>query len=292
MFTPLPPTSPEESKKPENTPLENTETIPADWKPEKSSSNPFKAPTEIPSAFPTLAMPPEPHFPQNQPEPEFSSPSVAKSTPPGEDPAKPLYPPLPPKQKRGSLLELLFSSATRSGRMMRAVLRWLAAITGLFGLGLLTGYLLLYQPTQTELEAAQLQLKQANQSLLLKDQSIQTAKTDSSQVQTTLKQAQDDLKKAASENEILMVLVSVSNARVALVIKDGPTAKTAIEQAQAGLAKSQPYLESVDKTKFDVLKTRLDLAAKELISDPQAAQTDLDKLAADLTELRLKLFKK
>ena len=199
--------------------------------------------------------------------------------------AEPLITPEPK-----SLLYHLFSAETRSGRFFRPLLRWLGAITGLFALGLLAGYLLLYQPAQNELNAALLRLNQANQNVVQKDQNQQVAQADRDQALKTLQSAQADLKKAASQNSLLIVLVEVNNARVALSNKDGATAKSNIEQAQADLAKVMPYLASQDKARADVLQPRLDLVAKELVSDVPAALADLDKLASDLTDLHKKLF--
>jgi hypothetical protein len=264
----------------------------------------FWKPTPEPSALPPSSAPYAPESPTklaSEPFPaletahEPAAPAPRSEPPPGEKAlpgSAPRYPSLPSRPTRRTLPEYLFSTATGSGRFVRSLVRWLAAISGLFALGLLAGYLALYQPTQVELEAAQQKLKQANQAVSQKDQSLQSAQADRTQAQQTLEQAQADLKKAASENDLLMVMVSVSSARVALANKDGATAKTALEQAQLDLAKAQALIESSDKTKFDVLKARLELAAKELVSDPQAAQTDLGKLSADLTDLRQKLFKK
>lgn len=190
------------------------------------------------------------------------------------------------------LLYRLFSTQTRTGRFMRPLLRWLAAITGLFALGLLAGYFLLFLPAQQELDNATRKLNEMNQSITQKDKIQVTAQMDRDQAIKALQQAQADLKKAASENDLLVVLSGVNGARVALVNKDGQSAKTLIEQAQTDLARAAGYIETQDKNRSDLLKTRLDLAAKELVSDPPAALADLDKLAADLNDLRAKLFKK
>jgi hypothetical protein len=202
----------------------------------------------------------------------------------------PLYPPLPPRKESKSLLYRLFSPETRVGRVTRPVLRWLAAITGLFALGLLAGYLLLYQPTQRSLDGALAQLDQASLAASQQNKSQQVALSDRNQAQAAYQKAQADLTKAASENKLLVELVDISNARVALVNKDGATAKAAIQQAQTDLSSVLPYLQSQDKTRADVLQSRLDLVAKELVSDPQATLADLDKLSADLTDLHKKLF--
>lgn len=304
MFNILKNSNPEDPKKPESA-AETVDTVPVDWEPVSDhpdvvSSSPRNRAVEtesaLPAPFPSLAIPSEASVPlppsEAQPESTPAETTGTKSTPAAREAAQLLYPPLPQKQKRKHVLEYMFSSETRSGRFIRTLLRWLAATTGLFALGLLAGYLILYQPTQNQLEAAQSKLKQANQTVSQKDQSVQSAVAETTQMQQSLQQVRADLTKATSENDVLMVLVSVSNARVAVVNKDGATAKAAIEQAQVDLTKAQVFIEGIDKTKFDVLKTRLDLAAKELLGDPQAAQTDLDKLAVDLTDLRQKLFKK
>ncbi len=184
----------------------------------------------------------------------------------------------------------MFSPETRLGRVMRPVLRWLAATTGLFALGLLAGYILLYQPTQRELDAALAKLSTTSQIVTQKEQGLASAQTGLNQAQLSVKQVQDKLAAAASENSLLVVMVDVSNARVALVEKDGATAKAAIAQAQSNLNQALPYIETQDKVLSDLLLSRMDLIAKELVSDSQGAQTDLGKLASDLNDLHKKIF--
>jgi len=272
--------NPEDPKKPESA-AETVDTVPVDWEPVSDH------PEAVSSSTHTLPVETESAPPESAP----AETTGAKSTPAAGVPAGPLYPPLPQKPKRKRVLETMFTSETRSGRFTRTLLRWLAATTGLFALGLLVGYLILYQPAQNQLDAVQIMLIQANQAVSQKDQSVQSAVAENKQMRLSLQQARADLAKATSENDVLMVLVSVSNARVAVINKDGATAKAAIEQAQADLTKAQAFIEGIDKSKFDVLKTRLDLASKELVGDPQAAQADLDKLSVDLIDLRQKLFK-
>jgi hypothetical protein len=238
-----------------------------------------------------LFNPFKPKTPQDKKEPS----SPVNSTPAASGPAAPAAPEkvvTPLNAPSQGMLYRILSPETRTGRIMRPTLRWLGATIGLFALGLLVGYLVFYQPTQRELDAAISVIGQANQSVSQKEKNLQTAQLDREQAVKLLQEARDGLKKASSENELLVVMVGIGNVRVALGNKDGLAAKTAIEQAQSDLNKLLPYLESQDKTKADVLKTRLDLAAKELVSDPTAAQADLERLAADLTDLHKKLFKK
>ena len=230
--------------------------------------------------------PPDENNPSPIPEPKTAPEPSAESIPAD----KPLYPPLPAQKPRRGLLSFLFGLDSAVGRFMRPLLRWLAAATGLFALGLLAGYILIYQPAQRELDSALLKIKQSNQSISQKDQTLQAAQSNSDQAQQNLKLVQTQLSKAANENGLLVVLVGVSNARVSLVNKDGPAAKAALEQAQADLAAIISYLTGLDQNKSELLKSRLDLASKELVSDPAAALADLDKLSADLVELHKKLF--
>ena len=216
--------------------------------------------------------------------PPLKNETAARATVPDLASLKKLHPP------RKSVLYHLFSPETRLGRFMRPVLRWLAAIAGLFALGLLAGYLLLYQPTQRALDAALAKLTNASQLVSQKDQGLASAQTGLNQAQLSVKQVQDQLAAAASENSLLIVMVDVSNARVALVEKDGAAAKTAIAQAQSNLNLALPYIESQDKVLSDLLQTRLDLISKELVSDAQGAQTDLGKLSSDLNDLHKKIF--
>ena len=85
-----------------------------------------------------------------------------KETPP---PATPSAEPQKPVKKPwlGRLLYAMFSPNTRLGRFMRPVLRWTAAIVGLFGLGMLATYLLLYTPAAQQLAAARAALQSAQQ---------------------------------------------------------------------------------------------------------------------------------
>ena len=176
--------------------------------------------------------------------------------------------------------------------MLRPLLRWLAAVTGLFALGLLAGYLLLYQPTQKQLDQTVTRLAQATQAVSQKDTALLSSQTDREQALKALQTAQASLKQLSSENDLLVVLAGIQSARVALVNKDGQTAKSLLDQAQTDLAKAQPYLESQDKNRAELLPMRLSLAIKELASDPSAAQADLEKFITDLNDLRARLFKK
>lgn len=210
-------------------------------------------------------------------------------TPPTESPAPEA--PVQPTSRTRRVLRALFSPETRTGKIMRPLLRWLGTIIGLFALGLVSAYLLLYLPTTRQKDAALWQFNQSQNMVKTLEADVKACTAERDALQKKLTQAATDLSKAQAKNDLLLVLVSINNARVALVNKDGPGAKTALDQAQVDLPRALPVLEKLDKTIADVLKSRLELASKELVIDPQAAQSDLDKLQADLLNLFATLFK-
>jgi len=222
--------------------------------------------------------------PEEQPTESVVQPTTETPPQPATEPA-----PQPGWFKR--TLHALFSPETRTGRVMRPVLRWLGAFVGLTGLGIMLAYLLLVQPIQRNLSLSQKELGAAQVSLQSKDANLKTLTGERDALQKGLAQAQTDLAKAKAQNDLTLVLVEVNNARVALVNKDGVTAKTALDNALANLTKALPALQQYDKALADVLKSRLELAQKELVIDPQAAQADLDKLQSSLVDTLAKAFK-
>jgi len=222
--------------------------------------------------------------PEEQPTESVVQPTTETPPQPATEPA-----PQPGWFKR--TLHALFSPETRTGRVMRPILRWIGAFVGLTGLGIMLAYLLLVQPIQRNLSLSQKELGAAQVLLQSKDANLKTLTGERDALQKGLAQAQTDLAKAKAQNDLTLVLVEVNNARVALVNKDGVTAKTALDNALANLTKALPALQQYDKALADVLKSRLELAQKELVIDPQAAQADLDKLQSSLVDTLAKAFK-
>lgn len=226
----------------------------------------------------------------SQPDEPSSEPAAQPST---ETPPEPVTEPTPSPQpgwfKR--TLHTLFSPETHAGRVMRPILRWVGATVGLTGFGIMLAYLLLVQPLQRSLALSQRELGASQVALQQKEDNLKTLSAERDALKKSLAQAQSDLSKARAQNDLMLVLVEVNNARVALVNKDGAAAKTALDNALASLTKALPVVQQYDSAVADVLKSRLELAMKELVIDPQAAQTDLDKLNSSLVDTLAKAFK-
>lgn len=228
-----------------------------------------------------------PSSPGNQ-ESEVIPPKDASVSP--TDQPTPVAIPAPPETSQPAPSTNGSSSSSRFRRVIRSIFRWLAIIAGLFGLGLLAGFILLYQPAQHELADAKQRLNQSEQTAAQRQTDLEQAQADRENALKETNKAQSELKIANYRNQILVVMIGVNTARVALHNKDGAAAKSAIEQALFDLARAIPFLETQDKNRADVLKARLELAGKEIVSDPAAALADLDKLSSDLAELYKKLF--
>ncbi len=209
---------------------------------------------------------------------------------PASEPSAAVY--VPPRRRSWlyRFLNFLLGADTRLGRIMRPVLRWTAAVVGLFALGLLAGFLLIYQPTQQGLDAANLKISQQKadldrqQAQMADLQNTLTAANQANQV------SQDALKKAQARNGLLVLISDVANARTYLAQKDGAKVMAAMDQARQDLNGIQPYLLANKKELSDELNGRLETVRSVLVRDAQQAQVDLDNLYTALLAANNLLF--
>jgi len=178
----------------------------------------------------------------------------------------------------------LLSPETRLGRFMRPALRWTAAIVGLFALGLLAAYLLLYNPTAQQLAATRVELQAAQQQAGDTKAALAAAQKNLADMQVQYNQAQGALKKAAIRVSLLQVSNQVAAARLALYNKDGTAAQKALTDARTILDQVLPDVKGIDANAGTQLDSRLTLVTSEL-NDPATAQADLAILATKLSDL-------
>ena len=208
------------------------------------------------------------------PEPE----TPAAVTPPAE----PQAPPRKPWLYR--VFYALLSPETRLGRFMRPFLRWTAAIAGLFALGMLATYLLLYAPTAQQLAVVRGELQSAQQQAVQANATLTTVQKNLADLQVQYDQSQTALKKAGTRVGLLQVSNMIAAARLALDSKDGATAQKALTDARTLLDQVLPDIKSIDANAATQLDSRLTLVISEL-NDPATAQADLALLAARLSAL-------
>ena len=176
----------------------------------------------------------------------------------------------------------LLGADSRLGRVMRTILRWTAAVVGLFGLGLLAGYLLLYQPAQKGLDSSNQQIGQANDEISQLGGQVTGLQNTLATANKAVQTAQDELKKAQARNNLLVVIYDIANARTYLAQKDGAKLINTLDKTSTDLDAVQPYLLTVQKSLGDELKSRLETVRSVVIRDAQLAQSDLDNLYSAL----------
>lgn len=239
-------------------------------------------------------MPPSPESTEEK-KPEEAKPEEAKLAEESLEQKKdqqsgvetPAAPPAGEKPKQSAVskvLNFLFSPQTRRGRFMRSLLRWVAAIVGLFALGLLVTYLLVYRPVQQQLDATQVELKGVQQQLLDVQATLTSTQKGLQDVQGQYQQSQAALKKANLRVRLLWVLNYVNSARLALNKKDGGAAQNALNSAKSEIDGALADLQAFDPAAANLVSTRLGLVISEL-NDPATAQADLDILYNKLVDV-------
>ena len=215
----------------------------------------------------------------------------AEETPPQETPAAvtPPEPAVEPQKpaKKSWLYRLLYatlSPQTRLGRFMRPVLRWIATIAGLFALGMLATYLLLYTPAAQQLAATRADLQSAQQQAGKTSSTLAAAQNNLAGLQTRFDQSQAALKKAGTRVSLLLVANQIATARLALDNRDGAAAQKALADARTVLNQVLPDVTGIDANAATQLDSRLTLVVSEL-NDPATAQADLAILATKLGAL-------
>jgi hypothetical protein len=185
-------------------------------------------------------------------------------------------PPPPPKK---TFLQRLFDPATRFGRGMRAFTRGLGLVVGLYALGLLTTYILLFQPLERRYRAAQAQLAQSSAALESLQADLKLAQTSLSGAEDQRKAAADALAKTQPQVDVQRANVAVLKARLALAQKDNTAVRLALNEAETVFTALKP---AVSTASSQSLEQVLGLARSDLSRDARLADEDLQRLLSEL----------
>lgn len=222
------------------------------------------------------------------PGPFTEEPPASADTAEGGRPKAPeLKTPSAPKRALYSLT----SPETRTGRFVRGLLRTLALIVGLFGLGLLVGYVLLYRPAARQLDNAHRQatltaadLQQARQDLASARQNQQTAQTQAGDTQARL-----DVEIARSQ--ILRSMNAITQARMAIQGNNKAGAVKSLDTARGYLQAIQPLLAKRDAQQAATLDALFTLTKNDIDRDLKLAAQDLDRLQSELERAEANVLK-
>lgn len=223
------------------------------------------------------------------PAPEQAGPAVAAAesaapTPPVESKAA-----AEPAPKKLSLLAKIFNKETRFGRFNRALVRTLGIIVGLFALGLLAGYILLYQPTERQLASTQVDLDSAHIQIGNLESTAEDSQAKYDELNRSYATAQSLLDGVTARMHLARMSSAVLQARLALADRDGPTAQKALKAAQQEMDALKGSAGKADPETANDIQTRLTLASSELTRDPKTADADLQILSDALNTLDGKL---
>jgi hypothetical protein len=166
--------------------------------------------------------------------------------------------------------EALAPTKTRGGRFKNAVRKffiWLLVFAFIYLAGVVTIYILEFQPAKDALEQTQLDLDQASQQI--------------ADMQIELDQARVNF----SYNAYLQVLADVYGARLALIEEDTSSAKIFLADAEQNLEIILPDVAAFDQSLANSLTQRLDLVVTNVDSDISRALQDAEVLSDDLMKV-------
>ncbi|NMB91099.1 MAG: hypothetical protein GYA17_22285 [Chloroflexi bacterium] len=195
--------------------------------------------------------------------------------------AEPSPPPAQETRPR-SWLYRLFSPETRTGRVLRPVLRFLGVVVGLFALGLLAAYLLLYQPAARSLQATRADLHNAQQTLDQTRSALENTRQELEQLRSEHDQLQSQLETADQRIRLMRFSNQVSAAQVALAKRDNSAVQKALQTAQDELDTLLPALQEQDPDVATQIESRFKLIRSEAAQDTKTAQSDLEILSSTI----------
>lgn len=181
---------------------------------------------------------------------------------------------------------------SRFRKFLRRLIRLLASILLIFGLGFLTAIYVFYQPKANELTATTKQLEEARAEIESLNSEIDELNDEIARLKS-LEDTNKELKATIDNKNLLINLLTarlnVKSALLAIQNDELAQAQTLLETTASVMENIQPTLPAKDRQTFETLQSRLDLALSELETDTYAAQSDLDVLLTGLEELQSSL---
>jgi hypothetical protein len=184
----------------------------------------------------------------------------------------------PPPPKKG-FLQRLFDPTTRFGRGMRAFTRGLGLVVGLYALGLLTTYVLLYQPMERRHRAAQAELDQMSAAVETLRGDLKLSQSSLAGSEQQRQTAADELARAQARVDGLNARALALETRLALARKDDAAARLALGDLEQALKTLKPALNTTGGESLDKV---LALVKSDLSRDARLADEDLQRLLSEL----------
>jgi len=192
--------------------------------------------------------------------------------------------PTPPAAPKKNFFGTLYNKETRLGRFNRAASRWTALVLSLFALGLLTGYILLYRPTQQSFEQTQASYKQTAQDLVNAQKKVQDLTATNTSLSNQVLTLNQNMDRASQHVQILQLIKSLQIARLALDNQDPVATRQMLVTSRAALNNLTPAIDKNSPGSSKTMQTRLDLILNEIDQNPKTAGADVDVLVNQLLD--------
>jgi hypothetical protein len=223
---------------------------------------------------------------QNEAEKE----GIMQSAEAGKEAFAPEEAPLEEKEKAPS-------KPSRMAAFLRRALIWAAVIVVVFGLGILTAWLVRGRAQAAEINRLQAQVEAvgSEKEAISKEKSTLEADLEdkSGQIQS-LQGEKDSLEAQLAEKglqiDMLKVFVDLTSGQLALANDDVITAKASLVRTDEHLGALQSALQGEEQNIVEGMRTRLALVLNEIEGDAFAAKSDLEVLTNSLVALQRSLF--
>jgi len=214
----------------------------------------------------------------------------AETTPPTASDAVPVraaeLPAEPTPAKKGSafgrFFRHVFSPDTRTGKIVRPILRGLAVTVGFFALGVLLTYIVLFQPIDQRYRETRANLEQAQAELKAKQKELDEAALTFIGAESERNQAIELRDTLESRLLVWQGMSKVADVRLALAKKDTAAAKLALKEVETHLETALPEWEKLGAAQATTFDQLLALVNDDINRNTTLADQDLERLVSEL----------
>jgi chromosome segregation ATPase len=172
------------------------------------------------------------------------------------------------------------------GPIFKRALPWLIVFFVAFLLGFLLSFFLLYRPVATKLAQAKQDLEQ----IVELEAEIDSLNEQLSATRSDLQALEDETTATELHIHLLSALADVYAAQASLANEDPGSARAYLTQTPETLEAIANLLDPGQEDVATSMQNRLQQVLDEMDSDQYAAQSDLDVLANNLTQLEMAYF--
>lgn len=192
---------------------------------------------------------------------------------------------LPIPEKKSSL----FSADTRFGRFLRDLVRALAIVVGLVGVGALLVVLLMVRPLQQAQNDLAMSATQTASDLDRRTADLEKTQKELRAANQHIQDVQTSMKNQQSGGDILQAENQLLRAQSALLEKDAQNARAYVDAAEEQLANILETIAKSDKNQADSIRALFTLIKGDIDRNPALFSQDVKRLLDELDALNGKM---